>query len=253
MIVLFTDFGGDDLYVGQLKASLLAHAPAATPIIDLAHSVPNFHPRAGAHLLAALQPRFSAGAVFVAVVDPGVGTERDAVVVHADDKWYVGPDNGLLSVVAARACATRTWRITWRPPRLPASFHGRDVFAPIGAAIAGGKLPLDKIEATPQLQVVLDADDLSEVVYIDHYGNALTGLRAERLSTDAAIVLRDRRIGHARTFADAPQRGAFWYENSIGLVEIAANRASAADLLGIEVGDAFSVLDDDSTQARRTR
>jgi len=237
MIVLFTDFGGDDLYVGQLKASLLEHAPAATPIVDLAHSVPNFHSRAGAHLLAALQERFSAGAVFVAVVDPGVGTERDAVVVHADDKWFVGPDNGLLSVVAARASTTSTWRITWRPPRLTASFHGRDLFAPIAASIACGKLPLDRIEATTQLQVVLDADDLSEVIYIDHYGNALTGWRAERLSIDAAIALRNRRIGHARTFADAPERSVFWYENSIGLVEIAANRASAAALLGIEVGD----------------
>lgn len=246
MIVLFTDFGGDDLYVGQLKASLLEHAPAGTPIIDLAHSVPNFHARAGAHLLAALQRRFSAGAVFLAVVDPGVGTDRDAVIVHADGKWYVGPDNGLLSVVASRASDARTWRITWRPTRLSASFHGRDLFAPIAASIAAGKLPLDKIEATQQLQTRLDADDLAEVVYIDHYGNALTGLRAAGVSIDAVIAHRSRRMRRARTFADVSDGNAFWYENSIGLVEIAANRASAAQLLGLEVGDTLSVSDHDS-------
>jgi S-adenosylmethionine hydrolase len=242
MIVLFTDFGADDVYVGQLKAALLAHASAATPIIDLAHSVANFHPRAGAHLLAALQPRFPAGSVFVAVVDPGVGTDRDAAVVHADGKWYVGPDNGLLSVVAMRAAAARTWRIVWRPGGLSASFHGRDLFAPIAASIASGELPLDKVEATAQLHVRLDAGDLPEVIHIDHYGNAMTGLRSPCVPIDAAIALRGRRIPRARTFADAPQGSVFCYENSIGLIEIAANRASAAQLLGIGIGDPLNVL-----------
>ena len=103
MIVLFTDFGADDIYVAQVKAALLEHLPAGTVIIDLLHRVPNFHVRAGAHLLAALQHRFPVGTVFLTLVDPGVGTDRDAVILQADSKWYVGPDNGLLSVVAARA------------------------------------------------------------------------------------------------------------------------------------------------------
>ena len=105
MILLFTDFGADDIYVAQVKA-VLAQQPG-TPILDLLHRVPNFNARAGAHLLAALQERFPAGSVFLAVIDPGVGSERDAVVVEADDKWYVGPDNGLLSVVAARGFTFR--------------------------------------------------------------------------------------------------------------------------------------------------
>src|SRR5438876_692576 len=113
MIVLFTDFGADDIYVPQVKAALLEHLPAGAVIIDLVHSVPNFEVRAGAHLLATLQERFPAGAVFLAVVDPGVGTDRDAVILQADGKWYVGPDNGLLSVIAARARKTQTWRIIW--------------------------------------------------------------------------------------------------------------------------------------------
>src|SRR6266545_4808355 len=153
MIVLFTDFGADDLYVGQVKAALLERAPAGTAIVDLLHSVPSFHPRAGAHLLAALQARFPAGTVFFAVIDPGVGTDRDAAVLQADGKWYVGPDNGLLSVVAARAATTQTWRIAWRPPALSASFHGRDLFAPVATDLARPTPDLGKLEQTRQLHV----------------------------------------------------------------------------------------------------
>lgn len=107
MIVLYTDFGLDDPYVGQLKAALLRDARRAVPIIDLLHRAPDFDPRAGAHLLAALQAAFDPGSVFLAVVDPGVGSDRPAVVLEADGKYYVGPDNGLLALVAARAQARR--------------------------------------------------------------------------------------------------------------------------------------------------
>ena len=172
MIVLFTDFGADDIYVGQVEA--LAHLPAGAVIIDLLHSVPNFHVRAGAHLLAALQSGFPADTVFLSVVDPGVGTDRGAVMLQANNKWYVGPDNCLLSVVAARATKTQTRRIVWRPSNLSSSFHGRDLFAPVAAWIARGDLPIDAIEETGELQVHLGPDDLSEVIYTDHYGNALT-------------------------------------------------------------------------------
>jgi len=240
MIVLFTDFGADDIYVGQLKAALNEHSSSGSVIVDLLHSVPRYQVRAGAHLLAALQSRFPAEAVFVAVVDPGVGAARDAVVVQADGKWYVGPDNGLLSVVGARASRSRAWRIVWRPPRLSASFHGRDLFAPVAALIAENRFPADRLQEVEALSVQLGHDDLPEVIYIDHYGNALTGLRAKSISHAAAIAVRGHRLSHARVFAAAPMGGAFWYENSIGLVEIAANRASAAELLGIAVGDAVT-------------
>jgi len=241
MIVLFTDFGADDIYVAQVKAALMHHADSGTPILDLLHAAPNFDARAGAHLLAALQASFPAGAVFLAVVDPGVGSARDAVVLEADGKAYVGPDNGLLSVVAARAAKARTWRITWRPQAASASFHGRDLFAPVAAWIAAGNLAKEKIEDIARMSVELGAEDLAEVIYIDHYGNALTGLRSGHVSRDARIAAGRRKIGYARVFSDAPNGSAFWYENSVGLVEVALNGANAAEALGLRVGDAIKV------------
>jgi S-adenosylmethionine hydrolase len=242
MIVLFTDFGADDIYVAQVKAALIRHADPGTPILDLLHAAPNFDARAGAHLLAALQASFPAGSVFLAVVDPGVGSARDAVVLEADGKAYVGPDNGLLSVIAARAAKARTWRIIWRPQVTSASFHGRDLFAPVAAWIAAGNLAKDKIEDSARLSVELGAEDLAEVIYIDHYGNALTGLRAELVSRDAKISAGRRKLAYARVFADTPNGSAFWYENSIGLVEVAVNGGSAAQTLGLGVGDRVKVI-----------
>ena len=240
MIVLFTDFGADDIYVGQVKVALLEHFPAAV-VIDLLHNAPNFRVEPSAHLLAALQEHFPPGSLFLAVVDPGVGTDRNAVALQADGKWYVGPDNGLLSVVAARAGKKRTWRIVWCPQRLSASFHGRDLFAPVAAWIARGNVPAHTVEEVSELQVRLGADDLAEVIYVDHYGNAVTGLRAAAVPRSATLVARDARLVHANVFADVPTGSGFWYENSSGLVELAANGASAAVLLGLKVGDAVTV------------
>ncbi len=242
MILLFTDFGADDIYVAQVKAVLAQHAPAGTLILDLLHRVPSFDPKAGAHLLAALQARFPEGSVFLCVVDPGVGGARDPVVLQADGKWYAGPDNGLLAVVAARAGKARTWRVVWRPQALSASFHGRDLFAPVAAWLAAGNLDGDKIEEIAGLKAQLGADDLAEVIYIDHYGNALTGLRSASVSHSARIEAGGRLLPNARVFAEAPAGDAFWYEDSIGLVEIALARGSAAELLGLRVRDPIAVV-----------
>ena len=241
MIVLFTDFGGNDIYVPQMKAALLARDPS-TVIIDLLHSVPDFRIEPAAHLLAALHDRFPVDTVFVAVVDPGVGTSRNAAIVRADGRWYVGPDNGLLSVIAARAMSARAWHISWRPPDLSASFHGRDLFAPIAAAIAAGDFPIDKVDQVERLDVALDPGDLAQIIYIDHYGNAMTGLRGSALPADATIGAGASKVAHARVFDEVPAGTAFWYVNSIGLVEIAANRANAAALLALAIGDAVQCV-----------
>lgn len=242
MIVLFTDFGIDDPYVGQMKAALLRAGRRDMPIVDLLHRVPDFAARAGAHLLAALHASFDRGSVFLAVVDPGVGSDRPAVVVEADGKYYVGPDNGLLSVVAARARERQCWRIVWQPDRLSTSFHGRDLFAPVAARIAAGDWPAAWLAASDELQHTLPADDLAEIVYVDHYGNAMTGMRAANLPPQARLRLDGRDVPPARVFAEVAVGEAFWYANSIGLVEIAINRGSAASLLRLAPGSPVEVV-----------
>jgi S-adenosyl-L-methionine hydrolase (adenosine-forming) len=239
-IVLFTDFGSSDIYVGQVKAVLQRLAPG-TALIDLLHDAPAFNVRASAHLLAALAGRFAEDSVFLAVVDPGVGGARNAVVVQADRRWYVGPDNGLLSVVAARAGNSDSRRIVWQPRQLSASFHGRDLFAPIAAALAApGGLPEGWLEHAGRLDVAFGGDDLPEIIYVDHYGNAHTGIRASGIGHNSSLVAGARSLPYARVFSEAAEGDAFWYENSQGLVEIAVNRGSAARLLGLKIGDGLN-------------
>ncbi len=234
-LILFTDFGASDVYAGQLRAVLQRDAPAI-PVIDLLHEAPDYDIESGAHLLAALASTFAAGDVCLAVVDPGVGGPRRAAVLLADDIWYVGPDNGLLSIVAQRARAARTWHVTWRPRQLSDSFHGRDLFAPIAAAIVRGAMPQDKLREVVRLDVLLAADALHRVIYVDHYGNCFTGIPAAGMRRESVIECGATRIPYARTFSEAEPGRPFWYANSVGLVEIALPRASAAQALGLKVG-----------------
>lgn len=240
MIILFTDFGSSDIYVGQVKAVLAQSAPGVQ-CTDLLHDVPSYQIRAGAHLLAAAFGYFPQDSVFLAVVDPGVGSSRQPVVMEADGEFFVGPDNGLLSVVAARSSQCRFWRIDWRPENLSSSFHGRDLFAPIAAAIARGAFPKDKLTPIEQLEVRLGAEDIFEVIYLDHYGNAMTGLRAGNVPHLARIEVNGQAVQYARTFSETQSGAVFWYENSIGLIEIAVNCGSAAQALNLAVGQWVSV------------
>ena len=235
MIVLFTDFGPAGPYTGQMKAVLAREAPGI-PVVDLADDLPACDPEPAAYLLGAFAPAFPPGAVFVCVVDPGVGSERAPVAVSAGGRWYVGPDNGLLAIVARRAGDARWFAITWRPPTLSASFHGRDLFAPVAAQVARGEevpgTPLDGARA-----VGADwPDDRAAIVYIDPYGNAMTGIRAARLAEDAVVVAGGRRLRRLRTFSDAAPGAAFWYENANGLAEVAVNKGRADRALGLDVG-----------------
>lgn len=241
MIILFTDFGARDLYVGQVKAVLHQHAPGV-PQIDLLHDAPAFNIKASAHLLAALAPQFPPDSVFFAVVDPDVGSARDAVMMSADGKWFVGPDNGLLSIIAARADKPKYWCIHWRPRKLSHTFHGRDLFAPIAAFTAKGEFPSDKVEKIPSLRVQFGAQDLAEVIYIDHYGNAMTGMRAESLAFDNQLLVHGGRLRRATIFADVPGGTPFWYENCVGLAEIAISSGSAAHELALKIGDTIELV-----------
>lgn len=235
MLALFTDFGLEGPYVGQMKAVLHRLAPTV-PVIDLFADLPPFDPQAAAYLLAAYAPELPTGAVFLCVVDPGVGGQRRPAVLEADGHLYVGPDNGLFEIVARRATEARWWEIVWRPERLSASFHGRDLFAPVAASLAKGTVEDCTLRPVEPLRFPRWPDDLPAVIYIDGYGNLITGLRAATLPPGTRVGLGGAALQRARTFGDVPSGVLMWYENSIGLIEIAVNKGNAARLLSASIG-----------------
>lgn len=248
MIALFTDFGVHGPYVGQMKAVLMREAPEV-PVLDLMHDAPSFDAQASAYLLAALVNGLPSGTVFLAVVDPGVGdAKRRPVILQAGDKWFVGPDNGLFNIVARRQTDAVEWHeILWRPEALSSSFHGRDLFAPVAAALSRGNMLHSQRLDQP---LVLDwPDDLARIVYIDDFGNAMTGLRADQLGVDVQLQLGESVFRRADTFSDVPAGQGFWYENSSGLAEIAVNRGHAADVLHLSRGQKIQIRRDTSDRA----
>ncbi len=242
MIVLFTDFGATGPYVGQVKA-VLAREAAGRPVIDLLHEAPAMNPRASAYLLAALAPSVKGDAVFMGVVDPGVGTARRALALKADGRWFVGPDNGLLDIVGMRAQAAEWWEIQWRPAELSATFHGRDLFAPMAARLARGEAP-DGARCDSPVPSRNWPADLAEVVYLDPYGNAATGLRARIVGPEVVLQANRRCFQPVTTFGDAPAGTAIWYENSNAHAELAISEGSAAGSCGLAIGTKVSVLEE---------
>jgi len=244
MIVLFTDFGVTGPYVGQMKSVLCRLAPSI-PVIDLMHDAPAFDSQASAYLLASLVNQFPQGCVFLCVVDPGVGGERRPLIAKVSGRWFVGPDNGLFDIVAQHAMGkgeTRWWEISWKPQGLSASFHGRDLFAPVAAKLANGEAPPGQLIDVPDDRLCRWPGDLEKIIYIDHFGNAMTGIRAANFDKDQIIAAGEHRLSRARTFADVAAGQGFWYENSNGLVELAVNRGRADEILQLAVGDEVTLL-----------
>lgn len=244
MIVLFTDFGIHGPYIGQMKAAVLAETPNAA-IVDLLHDAPAFDPRLSSCLLSAYTSTgiFPAGCVFLCVVDPGVGSNRAGLMIKADDKWYVGPDNGLFEMVMRRASQVTVWRIELPLDGVSATFHGRDVFAPVAARLASGSGAKDagggSLLHSGDVVRFPWPDDLMEVIYVDSYGNLVTGIRSGEISPQSHIHIENvekQMISKAQTFSDVSPGAAFWYENSSGLIEIAVNGGHAAERLEAHAG-----------------
>jgi len=233
-IFLFTDFGYSGPYVGQMTAAILAVSPGIR-VVNLMHDAPMMQPRPAAYLLAACCAGLPADVIVVAVVDPGVGGERDALVVRSHGLTLVGPDNGLLSRVPGLSSAER---IDWRPGNLSASFHGRDLFGPVAAMLAAGReVPSTRLSSVGSIQGAGWPKELPAIVYVDAYGNLMTGVSGKKLLKNKKIKVSGLAIPHAETFCRVPAGDLFWYVNSLGLVEIAVNRGSAAAVLSLALGD----------------
>lgn len=235
-IALFTDFGADDSYHGEMKARLHARLPGQG-VFDLMSGAPRCNPQASAYLLAALVQHLPAQILIIALVDPGVGSKRKALLLNTGRHLLLGPDNGLLSQVY-RQQGGELFEIGWRPEALSSSFHGRDLFAP--AAVRW--LLNEPLMLTPAVDCI-GQDwplDLAQIIHLDAFGNLISGVRY--CASIGQVSVAGRTLAQAKTFSDVPVGELFWYENSVGLVEIAANQASAAALLQLGIGASLEIL-----------
>lgn len=229
VITLLTDFGAQDPYVGIMKGVILGICPEAR-IVDLTHQVIPYQIRQAAFLLEQSWPYFPAGSIHVVVVDPGVGTSRRPLLFEAGGHYFIGPDNGVFSLL--NPTAVQELEVT--TPPTSNTFHGRDIFAPAAARLANGEAV--GTPATDHVRLEIDA---ATVLHIDHFGNVITGLRAHEVQS---LTVNGIPIQHrAATYSDAPAGELILIEGSSGYIEIALNQGSAAERLGIRVGSTLDV------------
>ncbi len=236
IITLLTDFGS--LYPAQMKGAILSRIPEAT-IVDIAHDIPPQNIEAGAFALMATAVHFPLGTIHVAVVDPGVGTDRAGVIVESGGHLLVGPDNGLLLPAARALGKPKAWKIGVGPRASP-TFHGRDIFAPIAALLASGRKP----ESLGEVILPIDLDygvPIEEgrrlrmrVIYVDRFGNAV--LNCKQIPWDC-VCLKGRHLRRKRTYAQARAVEPLIIQGSHGHEEIAVNQGSAAELFDLAPGD----------------
>jgi S-adenosylmethionine hydrolase len=250
IVTLLTDFGTADYFVGAMKGAILSVNRQAQ-IIDITHEIPAHDIEAGAFTLLAAYGSFPAQTIHVAVVDPGVGSARRPLLITTREHFFVGPDNGLFSYVCERAADVRVYHLTnekFFHARVSATFHGRDIFAPVAGALSNnvppgafGELIDDHVRLAP-LAPVREPDGAwsAKIIHIDRFGNLVTNisrreLTGEQLAEGVKLHIGGREISSFRKFyAEAegePEGGLFAIWGSAGLLEIAANRASAAQLL----------------------
>ncbi|MEM9352840.1 MAG: SAM-dependent chlorinase/fluorinase [Planctomycetota bacterium] len=256
IITLTTDFGVGSPYVGAMKASVLAVNPGAT-VVDVCHTVPPQDVAAGARVLESVTPGFPAGSIHVAVVDPGVGTTRAIVYAEIGGQRYVCPDNGLLSWLAERAGATRITRVAeerfFRHP-VSATFHGRDIMAPVAGHLSLG-VPPEQLGPPHGALVTIERPRAvrmgnritGRVTHVDSFGNLITDITAEQLEgipRDESLTVHcdgHETQGIFTTYGEQPPMTLVALLGSDALLELAIVDDSAAIMLGVTAGAAVEV------------
>ncbi|HEX5398940.1 MAG TPA: SAM-dependent chlorinase/fluorinase [Verrucomicrobiae bacterium] len=255
IVTLTTDFGTRDWFVGTMKGVVLGINPHAN-VVDLTHEIPPGDIRAGAFALMAGCRYFPKGTVHVAVVDPGVGGPRRAIAVWTADYTFVGPDNGVLSWALARESIKTVRRIEntkYFLEPVSRTFHGRDIFAPVGAHLSRG-LAIQRLGHKVQDCIRLPwprptrsrGRIRGEIIYIDRFGNAITNIEFKSSSNDHAVICevggrRKTRCRLADFYDAVPVNSPVAVIGSNGFLEIAVNGASAAQKCGFKIGDAVVV------------
>lgn len=255
IVTLLSDFGLRDPYVAEMKAVILSRCHEVE-IVDISHEVAKFDIRMGAFILASATPYFPKGTVHVAVVDPGVGTKRRPIVVETERSCLVGPDNGLLALAAWKEGVENVFVIRNKRfvlPKVSKTFHGRDVFAPIAAHLAGGVAASELGEeiddyavpsfAKPRLK---ENSALGEVLHIDGFGNIITNIPSSILSElgvhegDAVRVEMGKKataLKFCSTFGDVHLGDALTLVGSHDFLEISVNQSNAAERFKAKRGD----------------
>ncbi len=257
LVTLTTDFGRIDPYAGIMKGVILARHPAAR-VVDLTHDVPPFRPEVGGFWLRRAARWFPAGTVHVAVVDPGVGTRRDIVCVCRDAQAFVAPDNGLAEELTRGTDAAAVHQLA--QPTLErlgalaasATFHGRDIFAPVAAALSAGEIqPAELGPAVTDLvpsrmpRPVHGPEIEGQIVLADRYGNLVTNIAVERLREFRRPVVKAPPLALAlsTTYGEVAEGEYLALINSFELLEIARNGGSAAAGLGLGEGHRVTVVE----------
>jgi S-adenosylmethionine hydrolase len=259
VITLLSDFGLKDPYVAEMKAVILDKCPEAT-IVDISHTVDRFDVRMAGFILAAAASHFPMGTVHVAVVDPGVGTERRAIIVETRHGLFVGPDNGILMLAASKAGLSHVYAIENRRymlPRVAVTFHGRDIFAPVAAHLALGVAPSDfgkeiRDYTTPKsADAVLEKDAvLAEVVHVDNFGNVVTNVSLnimkrlgfqEKMGLEVEVGQEAVRLKLCSTYGAVAKGTPLVVLGSHDFLEIAVNQGNAAEHFGVKRGDRVRV------------
>ncbi|MBE9139320.1 SAM-dependent chlorinase/fluorinase [Nodosilinea sp. LEGE 07088] len=253
-IALITDFGTQDSYVGVMKGVIATVAPAAH-CIDLTHAVSPQDLYVARFALLSAYPYLPVGTVYLVVVDPGVGTQRRAVAVQTERGWLVGPDNGVLSGVLDHAPILTAVELTnadyWRLAQPSATFHGRDIFAPVAAHLHNG-VPIEQLgspiepHSLVQLPLVqptaIPNGWMGAVQYIDRFGNAATNIPASAVQPGPwQLGLGPRLLPGVSTYGEVAVGEGLALIGSHGFVEVAVNRGSAQQQLGITVGDRITL------------
>jgi S-adenosylmethionine hydrolase len=247
IVTLTSDFGLCDAYVAAMKAQVLRYCPRAV-LIDVTHNVPPQDVLCGSITLERAIDGFGPGTVHLAVVDPGVGTSRRLLIGKIRQSLVVCPDNGLITWSWRRLGGGKVRELSWRPAdrqTLSTTFHGRDIMAPVAGMLADGAPPeeLSRPIDDPLMLDIAPAEPparAGRIIHIDHFGNATTNIARESLRSVARLTVRvaRRRIGRfKRTYFDAAPGAPLALFGSSGLVEIAVRDGSAAQKLGLRVGD----------------
>lgn len=257
VISLTTDFGLKDPFVGVMKGAILSRYADAR-IVDLTHDILAYWPAEAGFWLAKSFRYFPAGSVHVAIVDPGVGTDRDIIVSEAYDHLFLAPDNGLLQTVVATTDA-KTYRLSsaWLEqqnwPLASSTFHGRDIFAPLAAMLAKqATRPEDigpqvsTLTPSPVTPAYRQGDAVhGTIITVDHFGNLISDIEADQLVGFRAPVVQTggKLFRFHRTYGDCKPGELLALTNSFGVVEISRNSGSAADTLGLGRGTPVVVRD----------